>query len=417
MTEATEDTEPIWPFDRPGPLEPPSEYRTIRAACPFQPARLYNGNVAVIATRYEDVRRILGSPSFSVSARTPGTYPAPSAAFHHYALVKTSFDKLDPPEHDRERRMVQREFLQREVKAYEPFLIDMIDDILDDLAQTDGRVDLVDQLGHVVPTRVTCRLLGVPQSDAEYLRRQLAVFVSMTSSSEALQQAQDHLLGYFLDVVDAKTTAPGDDLASRLVADYVATGAMSRERAAGMLNVLLMGGFDTTSSMIALGTIVLLEHPDEIASLRRDPTLWPQAVEELLRYLTIAHLVGARVAKDDVEIDGHPFAAGDGVFASILAANWDPERFPAPERFDIDRGAAGHLAFGFGPHQCIGQSLARLELQLVFPRLFQRFPHMTQITTTHDVLLTSSSVVTPEAVRVQLFQPDRDHGRSGGSPA
>jgi cytochrome P450 len=136
-----------------------------------------------------------------------------------------------------------------------------------------------------------------------------------------------------------------------------------------------------------------------------DPSLWTQAVEEMLRYLTIAHLVGARVATEELDVSGHRFHPGDGVFASILAANFDPERFPEPERFSVERGAAGHLAFGFGAHQCIGQSLARLELQLVFPRLFERFPRMAAITTTQDVQLTTSSVITPREVWVQLFPP------------
>jgi cytochrome P450 len=163
-----------------------------------------------------------------------------------------------------------------------------------------------------------------------------------------------------------------------------------------------MGGFDTTSSMIGLGTLLMLEHPEELAKVQADPSLWQNAVEELLRYLTIAHLTGARIARQDVTVADHHFAAGEGVFASLTAANRDPEVFVDPDRFNVTREAQRHVAFGFGVHQCVGQALARLELLIVFSRMFARYPHMTAVTTTETVPLSSSSVVTPLQVLVDL---------------
>lgn len=143
-----------------------------------------------------------------------------------------------------------------------------------------------------------------------------------------------------------------------------------------MLHLLLVGGFDTTANMIALGVLTFLEHPDQIKLLVEEPDLVPKAVEELLRFLSVAHHVAFRQAAGDLEIAGTCIHAGDSVIAPVIAANHDPERFPDPGTFDITRDARGHLAFGYGVHQCLGQALARVELQAVFAKLFQRFPTM-----------------------------------------
>ncbi len=393
---------PAWPFERPGPLVAPPEYAELRAECPISPVTIWSGERAWVATRYEAVREVLGSAEFSSTPHTPGVYPAPSKAFHDYAMTKASFDKLDPPQHDVERRMLQKDFMLRKVQTLRPYLESMLDELLDAMDAASQPVDLVTRLGHELPARITCHMLGVPDSDATYLREQVAVFVSQTSTAEEISAALASLYGYFEAVLDAKMESPGDDLASSLVTNQIRPGHLPRDRAAAMLHVLLMGGFDTTSSMIALGTIVLLENPDQVARLRADPGLWPSAVEELLRYLTIAHLTGARVAKENVEISGCPVAAGEGVFASLTAANMDPTVFANPERLDVGRPANRHVAFGFGVHQCIGQALARLELELVFRRLFERFPNMTPVTPSAEVPLSPSSVISPLEAWVDL---------------
>jgi cytochrome P450 len=393
---------PEWPFRRSEPLVPPNEYADLREACPFAKVTLYDGQQAWLATRWQDVRTVLASPDFSITPHTAGVYPAPSKAFHDYALTKASFDKLDPPEHDVERRMLQKDFMLRRVQSYAPFLEALTDELLDALANAPQPIDLVREIGHVIPARLTCEMLGVPHSDADYLRAQMATFVSQRSTAEQIAGALANLHKYFDDVIAAKEAKPEDDLASRIVLDQILPGHLTRERGAAMLNVLLMGGFDTTSSMIGLGTIVLLENPAELAKLRAEPPLWPRAVEELLRYLTIAHLTGARIATADVEIGSHQIRAGDGVFASLVAANGDPSAFPEPAALDVTRVPGKQVAFGFGVHQCIGQTLARLELRIVLERLFRRFPHMTQVTTSTTVPLSHSSVVTPLEVLVDL---------------
>lgn len=393
---------PSWPFERAQPLAPPAEYEQLRSLCPMSKVAIHNGDEAWLATGWAEVRTVLSSPEFSITPRTPGVYPAPSQAFHDYAASKLSFDKLDSPEHDVERSMLQKDFMLRRVQDYRPFLELLTGELLERMDTLPQPVDLVKELGHILPARLTCRMIGVPDEDANYLREQMGAFVSQNSTTVQIAAALGNLTRYFEDVIAQKESNPADDLASRIVHEQILPGHLTRERGAAMLNVLLMGGFDTTSSMIGLGTLILLEHPAELRKLNDDRSLWPAAIEELLRFLTIAHLTGARVAKDKVSVGDLKLEAGEGVFASLTAANRDPAVFENPDQFDVTRPARPHLAFGFGVHQCLGQALARLELQIVFSRLFARFPHMTAITTSETVKLSTSSVVTPLEVLVDL---------------
>jgi cytochrome P450 len=177
-------------------------------------------------------------------------------------------------------------------------------------------------------------------------------------------------------VVDERFDKPGDDLISRMITNQVKVGNLGKDELLHILQLLLVGGFDTTANMIALGTLTLLNHPDQLALLRDDPSLVNSAVEELLRYLSVAHQVAFRLATDDIELGAQCIHAGEGVIAPIAAANRDPEVFADPDKFDITRDARRHVAFGFGLHQCLGQPLARIELQVVFSKLFVRFPHL-----------------------------------------
>lgn len=372
---------PSWPFDRASGLTPPPEHEQIRSSeCPMGKVGLWSGEQAWLATRHADVRAILGDPRFSSDPHRPGVMPAPSEAALAFWKVKGTFDKTDPPEHDHERRMVQPEFMVKRVRGYRPFLEQITDDLLDQLAAAPQPVDLVSRLGDVVPALVTCELMGLPPADAGHLRERLATFMSQASTREQSAGAMTDLLDYFDTVISQREREPGDDVASRLVHGQMIPGEISREGTRRMLLDLLIGGLDTTSSMIALSTVLLLENPDQADLLRADPGLWPQAVEELLRYLTIAQYIGSRTAREDVEVGGTTIRAGEGVFASLLAANWDPEVFPSPERLDVTRPPGRHVAFGFGVHQCLGQALARVELEIVLRKLFERFPAMRLVT-------------------------------------
>jgi hypothetical protein len=221
-------------------------------------------------------------------------------------------------------------------------------------------------------------LLGVPYADHDFFQTRSRVLVLRDQAVERVMAARNELTEYLDRIIASKLAKPADDLLSVLAVEHVATGELSRREAALMAVLLLIAGHETTANMISLGTLALLEHPDQLAELREtdDPALIASAVEELLRYLTIVHSGRRRVALEDIEVDGQAIHAGDGIVLAGEVANRDEDVFAAPDRLDVDRDARGHVAFGFGVHQCLGQSLARLELQVVYGTLYRRIPRL-----------------------------------------
>lgn len=225
---------------------------------------------------------------------------------------------------------------------------------------------------YTVVGHTPCGRAGTAQGSA----RQRRIIVGLHQDVEQATAAQDELVDYLDGIIARKLAQPADDLLSNLAAERVATHELSRRAAARMAVLLLVAGHETTANMIALGTLALLEHPDQLTALRNthDPVLIAGAVEELLRYLTITQSGRRRLALEDIEIDGRIIHAGDGIVLATEAANRDEERFPDADRLEVHRDARGHLAFGFGIHQCLGQPLARVELQAVYGTLYRRIP-------------------------------------------
>ncbi|MGH8917906.1 MAG: cytochrome P450, partial [Actinomycetes bacterium] len=220
-----------------------------------------------------------------------------------------------------------------------------------------------------------CELLGVPYEDRAFFHRVSKVLIAKDAPAAESLAALEELLAYLGGLVKRKLTDPADDVLSRLAAEQVATGAMTVEEVAAMGQLLLVAGHETTANMIALGTAALLEHPDQLELVRNgDTALIANAVEELLRYLTIVHTGRRRVATADMEIGGQQIRKGDGLIAASDIANRDAEAFPDPDKLDVTRKARHHVAFGYGVHQCLGQPLARVELQVVYSTLYRRVP-------------------------------------------
>jgi cytochrome P450 len=216
----------------------------------------------------------------------------------------------------------------------------------------------------------------VPYEDHEFFEENSAKSLDASASPEEQGAAGAALLGYLSELVDRKAREPGDDLLTRLVTDHVATGALNHETATMNALIMLSAGHETTASMIALGTVALLEHRDIWDRLRDtdDPALAANVVEELMRYLTIVHSLVDRVALEDLTIGGQLIRAGEIMLINLPAGNWDPDFADEPEHFDIDRNTRGHLGFGYGVHQCLGQNLARAEMQIAFTTLTRRLP-------------------------------------------
>jgi cytochrome P450 len=282
---------------------------------------------------------------------------------------------MDDPEHARIRRMVTAPFAIKRVEAMRPAIQKITDDLIDAMLAGPTPADLVRSFALPLPSLVICTLLGVPYEDHEFFQQKSSLMINRGSSAEDVIGANDALTDYLDELVGAKLAEPGDDMLSELAA-RVRSGELTQRDAASMGLLLLVAGHETTANMIALGTVALLENPDQLATLRAtdDPKVVSKAVEELLRYLTIVHNGRSRVALEDIEIGGETIRAGDGIIVYTGTGNRDAEVFPDPDRLDIGRDARRHVAFGFGVHQCLGQPLARVELQVVYSTLYRRIP-------------------------------------------
>jgi cytochrome P450 len=272
--------------------------------------------------------------------------------------------------------MVTAPFSIKRVEALRPAIQKIVDALIDDMLAGPTPVDLVQAFALPVPSLVISELLGVPYADHDFFQQNSRLLINRNTPPEEAMAAQQRLIDYLDRLIADKLADPGEDLLSYLATQRVATGELSRQEAAQMGRLLLVAGHETTANMIALGTLALLQHPDQLAALREtdDPKLIAGAVEELLRYLTIVHSGRRRVALEDIEIDGHTIRAGEGVILANDIGNRDASAFADPDRLDIHRDARRHMTFGFGVHQCLGQPLARVELQVVYGTLYRRIP-------------------------------------------
>jgi cytochrome P450 len=236
--------------------------------------------------------------------------------------------------------------------------------------------DMVRDFGLPVPSLVIALLLGVPPEDLPLFQHHTTVGLDTKSSEERKAEAFGAMYAYIQELVKRKEREPGDDLISRLVTEYVATGQLDHETAAMTSVIMMQAGHETTANMISLGTVALLQHPDIYERLGQtdDHAVIANIVEVLMRYLTIVHSQVDRVATEDLVIGGQLIRAGDFVVMNLPAGNWDTEFVDDPETFDADRNTRGHLGFGYGVHQCIGANLARVEMQVAFATLARRLP-------------------------------------------
>ncbi|TVT61176.1 cytochrome P450 [Amycolatopsis rhizosphaerae] len=357
------------------PFDPPDELTEIRETRPIRQVLNWDGSRHWLITRYTDCRTVLGDSRFSSNFRLPG-YPTTGPA--QIASTWRSFINMDGPEHLEQRRVLMREFTRRRSEMLRPRVQQIVDNAIDELLAQGPPADLVSRFALPVSSLVICELLGVPFGDSGFFQDRSAAMLNKTLSREEINDAREQLRAFLRNLVTAKETAPGDDLMSRLVHERMHTGQMTSDQIADIGMLLLIAGHETTADMIGLGTAALLNHPDRLAELRDtdDPALIANAAEELLRYLTITQSGRRRVAVADVEVGGQLIRAGEGVIVANAAGNRDPAHFTNPDVLDLHQKARHHLAFGYGPHQCLGQSLARVELQVVYGTLYRRIPTM-----------------------------------------
>ncbi|MEU3416299.1 MULTISPECIES: cytochrome P450 [unclassified Streptomyces] len=365
-----------FPLRRTCPFSEPPEYAGMRAEEPVSRAALkVNGKPAWLVTRHEHVRQVLGDSRVSSNLKLPG-YPH---QFHIpeelLAQVRLMMLNMDPPEHTAHRRMLIPEFTARRVRELRPRIQQIVDDHVDAMLAAGGPVDLVTALALPVPSLVICELLGVPYEDHARFEEWSAAMMNHDLSPEEYGAAVQALDTYLDQLVTLKEKEPGDDLISRFLEKNRAEQVADHTDVVTMARLMLVGGHETTANMIALGVLALLRHPEQMEALRADPSLLPNAVEELLRVFSISDSGTARVAVADIEVGDVTIRAGEGILALNNAANHDESVFPDPDTLDIRRAEArSHLAFGYGVHQCIGANLARVELEAVYGTLLRRVP-------------------------------------------
>jgi cytochrome P450 len=356
------------------PFDPPQVYTRLRSERRLSQIRLWDGSKVWLVTRHADVRAVLSDDRLSADNSRPG-FPLITPVSEVLTQENRTFIRLDPPEHDRLRQMVDGEFTMKQAKLQRPRIREIVDGFASQIKENSAPADLVAKFALPIPSMTICAILGVPYEAHEDFQGYCLAMLRQDADGDEVCRANENLSNFLEELIVAKAERPANDLLSKL-AKREKVRELSRQDAVSMARLLLIAGHETTANQIALSILALLRNPEQFAALRDDATLIPGAVDELLRYLTVIHTGVPRVAISDVEIDGHCIKANEGVLCYLPAANRDGERFEDPDALNVRRKGRTHLAFGFGIHQCIGQSLARVEIQEALAAIIRHFPEL-----------------------------------------
>ncbi|MFL6205387.1 MAG: cytochrome P450 [Acidimicrobiales bacterium] len=363
--------------DDPFPL-----FAEVRALGPVHPVTLADGHDAWLVVGYDETRIALNHQGLSKDmhaalAMGDGVVaeglPGPTFARHMLSV--------DPPDHTRLRRLVSSAFTPRRVEELRPSVQGIVDDLLDEIgsAGPDVPVDLIAAFAFPLPFTVICELLGVPEPDRAPLGRGLTALLVPTSTPEEYaraKEASDSVVAMLESLVATKQRDLGDDLVSGLVTARDGDERLTTQELLSTIFQLIVAGHDTTSSLIGNSVVALLEHPEQLARLRRDPDALALAIEELLRYDAPVPHATFRFAVEPVELGGATIPSGAQVIICLAAACRDDDHYSDPDALDLERAESRHLAFGHGIHHCLGAPLARLEGHLALGTLLRRFPEL-----------------------------------------
>lgn len=364
----------VLPFARSNPFDPPAELGRFRAERPLRRLTFADGHMGWLVTSHRLAKAVLADARFSARAELQ----RPEIRLREIEEPREPeparpgfFIRMDPPDHTRYRRLLTGQFTVRRMNQLQSRIEKIVADHLAAMEKAGPPVDLVEAFARPVPSLVICELLGVPDADREEFQRLTAVALSREIDVAEARAIQESLQNFLKRLVRHKRADQADDLLSGLISK----GQLTDDELIGITLLLLIAGHETTSHMLALGTFALLNNPAQLDALCTGQASVVDAVEELLRYLTIFQRGITRTALEEVELDGESISVGECVSIALPAANRDPVQFDGkPDTLDLSRDPDGHVAFGHGIHQCLGQQLARVQMRVGYSALFRRFP-------------------------------------------
>jgi cytochrome P450 len=370
---STRRTVRAYPFDM-HEISVSEQYHVLQRDEPLSRVQMPFGEAAWLATKYADVKLVTTDSRFSRELAQGLDQPR-----MRRQQMGDGIMGMDPPDHSRLRRLVGKAFTARRLEQMREGVGDLVNRLLDEMMAGGDSADLVEQLARPLPVTVICDLLGVPKEDHKIFSEWTQALVGdATAKGDVLDVYGDKLDAYVADLVAQRREEPTDDLLGALVYARDAGDKLTENELIAIAGAgLLTGGVETVSTALPSFIFTLLTNPDELALLRANPDLMPTAVEELLRYVPInTAAMFARYATEDIRFGDVVVRAGDPVLPALHAANRDPEVFANPDTIDLTRSPNPHVAFGHGPHHCIGAQLARLELQEALKAILARFPEL-----------------------------------------
>ncbi|MEU3183404.1 cytochrome P450 [Streptomyces sp. NPDC006923] len=353
-------------FANPYPL-----YDRLREEGPAHKVTAPDGSTVWLVTRYADVRqgladqRLARHPKYNRDGYTG--IPLPDD-------LRVMLATTDPPHHTRLRSLINAAFTRRRIESLRSRVNEVVDGLLDDMAAGDGRADLVTALAAPLPITIICDLLGIPETERGTFRSYTDAIVG-TDAERSAQGCRD-MVAFLKRMIALKRTEPDDALITGLIEARDQDDRLTESEMVGMGFMILIGGYDTTLSMISSGALALLRDPDRMAELRSHPERMTAAVEELLRFEAPVQNAIRRFATEDLVIGGVDIPAGSAVVLSIGSAGRDPRQYECPAQLDFERQETTHVSFGFGPHFCPGAQLGRMEVAVSLQKLIARFPEL-----------------------------------------
>ncbi|MDX2544619.1 cytochrome P450 family protein [Streptomyces sp. WI04-05B] len=353
--------------------DPYPTYTAMRSACPVQAVPTGSGgHSSYLVTGYAEARQALGDPR--LSKNTAAFFADKESRRRLHPAVAHNMLASDPPQHTRLRKLVTKAFTTGAITELRPFIGEVTDALLDRWP-VGGQVDFVASLAVPLPVIVICKLLGVPEADRPEVQRWSAELFA-AGKPDLIDAASHAMAEYMTGLIASKRLEPGDSLLDRLISARDGSDHLSEEELVSLAVLLLIAGHETTTNFLGNAALALLQHPAELERLRSNPEDIPAALDELLRFDPPVSTATFRYTTEAVTLGGADIPAGVPVLVALGAANRDPERFPSPDQLNLDRDAAGHLAFGHGIHRCVGAPLAKAEADIALRAILTRFPRL-----------------------------------------